>query len=188
MHILHGKKLIIHKIRGSFNDFITIIKYNKVIVLLRVIVMKTTLDVILKNKGSNVVSAKPTDTVYECVLRMNNARIGGLLVMEKNRVVGIFTERDLMTAVVAKNVDPYLTPVSNVMNKNVMCVGPETTTEDAMIIMTEKRVRHLPVIKDSQLLGIVSIGDVTKWLVSSHTRQAQEIDELARYIQGSYSV
>ncbi len=149
--------------------------------------MQTTLDVLIEGKGANVVHAKPTDTVYECVHKMTEARIGGLLIMDGNNIMGMFTERDLMVAVVSAELDPKTTKVSKVMNKEVICVEPDTTTEEAMAIMTEKRVRHLPVIVDSKLMGLISIGDVTKWLSSSHHRQTQEIDELIRYIHGSYS-
>jgi len=149
--------------------------------------MHTTLDVLILSKGSNVVSAMPKDSVFECVLKMLNARIGGLLILQHGQIVGIFTERELLVNVVANKLDPETTLVAEVMNKIVICVEPTTTTEEAMAIMTEKRVRHLPVIQDSMLLGLISIGDVTKWLSSSHTKQAQEIDDLIRFIHGGYS-
>jgi CBS domain-containing protein len=149
--------------------------------------MHTTLDVLIKGKGANVVKGKPKDTVYECVLRMVHARIGGLLIMEGDKMVGIFTERDLLVSVVAKKKDPLITPVYEVMNTEVICVSPKTTTEEAMAIMTEKRVRHLPVLEDSKLHGLISIGDVTKWISMSHTKQAQDIDDLIRFINGGYS-
>ncbi len=149
--------------------------------------MHTTLDVLIKGKGANVVYGKPTDSVYECVLKMKHARIGGLLILENKTIVGVFTERDLMLSIVAKKRDPEKTLVSEVMNKEVICVKPTTTTEEAMFIMTEKRVRHLPVLEDSTLVGIISIGDVTKWLSSSHTKQAQDIDDLIKFINSGYS-
>ena len=149
--------------------------------------MHTTLDVIIKGKGANVVYAKPKDTVYECVLKMKHARIGGLLVIENEQIVGVFTERDLMLSVVAKKKNPETMLVSEVMNREVICVKPTTTTEEAMSIMTEKRVRHLPVLDDSTLVGIISIGDLTKWISSSHTKQAQDIDDLIKFINGGYS-
>jgi CBS domain-containing protein len=149
--------------------------------------MVTTLELLIKVKGSNVVSAKPTDSVYECVLKMKNSRIGGLIILDQGQIAGIFTERDLMLEVVAKKRNPETTLVSEIMQKDTICVGPHTTIEEAMVIMTEKRVRHLPVIQKAVLLGIISIGDVTKWLSSSHARQAQEIDDLIRYVRGEYS-
>lgn len=149
--------------------------------------MHTTLDILIKGKGANVVSAKPTDTVYECVLKMVNSRIGGLLILEKGEIVGMFTERDLLVNVVAQKLDPLKTHVSKVMNHIVICVAPNTTTEEALTIMTEKRVRHLPVLDHTTLVGLISIGDVTKWISSSHMKQAQEIDELVKFIKGGYS-
>lgn len=149
--------------------------------------MITTLDVLLQQKGSYIVTADPTDTVYECVLKMLNARIGGLLITKESKILGIFTERDLLIEVVAKKLNPMVVQVSQAMNPEVICASPQTTTEEAMAIMTEKRVRHLPVIEGFNLLGLISIGDVTKWLSSSHMRQAQEIDQLIRYIHGGYS-
>lgn len=149
--------------------------------------MHTTLDVLIKGKGANVVWGKPKDSVYECVLRMLHARTGGLLIMENEKIVGMFTERDVMVKVVAKKLDPETTLVFEVMNKEVICVKPTTTTEEAMAIMTEKRIRHLPVLDNSTLCGLISIGDVTKWISMSHMKQAQDINDLIRFINGGYS-
>ena len=150
--------------------------------------METTLGTLIKGKGSYVVSAKPKDTVYDCVQKMKEAHVGGLLVLEEDNIVGVFTERDLMIKVVSGKMNPETTLVHQVMNKKVMCVAPSTTIGEAMAIMSEKRIRHLPVIEDSHLAGLISIGDITKWLTSTHVKQVEEIDELIRYINGAYSV
>jgi CBS domain-containing protein len=149
--------------------------------------MITTLEVLIEGKGSLVVSGKPTDSIFDCVMLMKNARIGSLLIMKGDKILGMFTERDLMQTVIPERLDMERTPVSDVMNRDVICVPPSTTTEEAMSIMTEKRVRHLPVIVDAKLLGLVSIGDVTKWLSDSHRQKIQEIDDLVHYINGGYS-
>lgn len=148
----------------------------------------TILQELLKNKGFQVVNCKPKDSIYDCVKAMNEARIGCVLILEEGRIVGIFSERDLLTKVIPEKLDTEHTPVSDIMNRDVICVEPDTTVEEAMTIMTEKRVRHLPVIEDSMLIGLISIGDITKWLSSKHRTQIQEIDDLVRYINGGYSL
>ena len=118
---------------------------------------------------------------------MVHARIGGLLIMENEKILGMFTERDVMVKVVAKKLNPETTLVFEVMNKEVICVKPTTTTEEAMAIMTEKRIRHLPILDNSILCGLISIGDVTKWISMSHMKQAKDINDLIAFINGGYS-
>jgi CBS domain-containing protein len=148
----------------------------------------TTLGRLLEGKGSQVITGAPNDSIYDCVMKMTGARIGGLLIMEDGQIVGIFTERDLLNKVVPNNINVQATPVSDVMNHDVLCVDPDLTLEEAMSIFTEKRIRHLPVLEGSKLIGLISIGDVTKWLSDSHRQQVQEIDDLVKYINGGYSV
>ncbi|GAB4355672.1 MAG: CBS domain-containing protein [Gammaproteobacteria bacterium] len=145
--------------------------------------MQTPLSTLLEEKGTNVISVTPDTTVADCVRKMNTERIGALLVVEGERPVGIFTERDVMTRVLDAERDPKATRVSEVMSPDLACVGPDTTVGDALQVITEKRFRHLPVIDGNRVLGMVSIGDLTRWLVRN---QEREIQQLVNYIAGNY--
>ena len=145
--------------------------------------MHTQLAVVVERKGTEVHSVAPTATVLEAVLQMNRERIGALLVREGGQVVGIFSERDVLTRVIARDLDPTTTPVTEVMTTSLVTVGPRTTVAEAMAVVTEKRCRHLPVMEGDRLLGLVSIGDLTRWVTR---RQAWHIEDLVRYITDVY--
>ncbi len=134
---------------------------------------------ILEEKGSHVERVGPDETVADAVRRMNEHKIGSVLVMEGDEVVGIFTERDVLTRVVAEKKDPDATKISDVMTSELVVVSPDTTVENAMLIITKKRCRHLPVLADGKLVGMVSIGDVTRWMIR---HQRHEIHDLVSYI------
>jgi CBS domain-containing protein len=114
---------------------------------------------------------------------MNEKKIGSLVVMEGRRVVGMFTERDVLTRIVGAGRDPQTTKVAAVMTKNIATVGPESTLQDVMDLYNHRRCRHLPVIADDELLGLVSIGDVSRWLSDAHR---SECEQLRQYIAGGY--
>jgi CBS domain-containing protein len=138
---------------------------------------------ILKSKPSKVVHAiTPNDTVYDAVRKMAEQNIGALLVMEGDEIVGIVTERDYARKVVLAGRSSRETPVSVIMTTQVLCVGPLQTTEECMAIMTENRLRHLPVIDDGKLIGLVSIGDLVKDIISE---QQFTIEQLEQYITGN---
>jgi len=120
-----------------------------------------TLGSLLDDQKSIVHSVDPEVSVTECVRLMNKFRIGSLLVMADDRLLGIFTERDAITRVLGEGLDPVSTRVSRVMTKNPVWVTPSTTLEEAMGIVTNKRIRHLPVVEDGRVLGVVSSGDLT---------------------------
>jgi CBS domain-containing protein len=141
--------------------------------------LKQLIRTILDDKGSHVESIGPEATVADGVRRMNEHRIGSLLVMEGVRPVGIFTERDVLVRVVAERLDPDATPIRQVMTSPLVAIGPDQTVEDAMVIITKRRCRHLPVMDGSDLLGMVSIGDITRSLIS---HQKAEIQDLVSYI------
>jgi CBS domain-containing protein len=116
---------------------------------------------ILGVKGAHVWSVGPGATVLEAALLMNEHRIGSLVVLEAGRLVGVFTERDVLRRVVAEARNPADTRVADVMTTEVVCCWPETTLEEAAGVMKNRRIRHLPVLDgDNRLLGVVSIGDL----------------------------
>lgn len=143
--------------------------------------MRDPVSAILDHKGRHVHSVAPRATVAEAVRVMNGAKIGCLVVLEEERPVGIFTERDVLVRVVDAGLDPRTTRVAEVMTLNPFAIRPATTVEEAMIVVTEKRCRHLPVIEGGELSGLVSIGDLTRWVVRD---QRGRIDDLVSYITG----
>ena len=127
--------------------------------------MKTVGDV-LRVKASAVFAADPDDTVYHALTVMAEKNIGALVVREGERVVGIFSERDYARQVVLKGKASKDTPIRDVMTSRVVFVRPEQNLEECMALMTDKRIRHLPVLDEAKLVGIVSIGDVVKAVIS----------------------
>jgi CBS domain-containing protein len=120
---------------------------------------------LMEERKVAVHSVTPDVTVTECVRQMNELKIGAMLVMEADHLAGIFTERDAMTRVLGGGLDPTHTLVSEVMSSNPVCVTPSTTLEDARALVTTKRIRHLPVVDEGKVVGMVSSGDLTHWLV-----------------------
>jgi len=137
---------------------------------------------ILKSKPDRIVhTIRPDETVYEAVKRMAEKGIGALLVMEGDRIVGIVSERDYARKIVLSGRSSKETAVAVIMTTQVLCVGPQQTTEECMAIMTENRVRHLPVMDKGKLIGLVSIGDLVKDIISE---QQFIIEQLEHYIAG----
>ncbi len=145
--------------------------------------MEHQLMAVLEHKGATVHSVNPEATVLEAVQRMNELGIGALLVVDGERPVGMFTERDVLRRVVDAPGEASGTPVADVMSRELVVVHPEMTVEEAMAVMTEKRCRHLPVLEGERLAGMVSIGDLTRWV---SRRQASHIQDLVNYITGKY--
>ena len=138
---------------------------------------------ILKGKASRVVHAiGPNDTVYDAVRKMAEHNIGALLVMEGENIVGIVTERDYARKIVLADRSSKDTPVALIMTPQVLCVSPQQTTKECMAIMTENRVRHLPVMDNGRLIGLLSIGDLVKDIISE---QQFIIEQLEHYISGT---
>jgi len=138
---------------------------------------------ILDEKGDRVFSCTPEDTVMAAVEKMCAEKIGALMVCRDDRPVGIFTERDVMTRVILARRDPATTRVEEVMTRDVVAVGAEAGGGEAMAVMTERRCRHLPVVQEGRLAGLVSIGD----LVRHQSRDQQfHIRMLTNYITGAY--
>jgi CBS domain-containing protein len=145
--------------------------------------MENPLSDVLRHKGSRVSHVAPDSTVQDAVRQMNRERVGALLVMVGDTIVGIFTERDLLSRVVAEDRSPAKTQVGEVMTTEIVAVRPSRTVGEAMQIVSEKRVRHLPVVEDGRLLGIISAGDLTRWTVAE---KEGLIHSLMDYIQGTY--
>lgn len=138
---------------------------------------------ILEVKGDTVFSCAPDDTVMTAVEKMCAERIGALMVCDGDRPVGIFTERDVMNRVILARKDPAHTRVEEAMTRDVVVIGADATTGEAMAVMTERRCRHLPVIVEGHLAGMVSIGDLVRQ--QSHNQQFH-IRMLTNYIMGRY--
>lgn len=119
----------------------------------------------------------PDCSVTECVRQMNEANIGAMLIMEGDRLLGIFTERDAITKVLGAGLDSERTKVSEVMSRNPVCVSPSSTLEEAMAIVSGERIRHLPVIEDDKVVGMISSGDLTHWLVKDKSVDVRELVE-----------
>ena len=134
---------------------------------------------VLKNKKEKIWSVAPRETAYKALQIMSDQNLGALLVIDKRGVVGIFSERDYARKVILKGKSSKTTPVSELMTKKVLYVDPGTSVEDCLTLMTEKSIRHLPVMEKNQLVGILTVGDVLKQLIAD---QKFEIQELERYI------
>ena len=137
---------------------------------------------LLADKGRQVYTTRKGVTVHEAVREMNRKRVGALVVTDDQRPVGIFTERDVLRRIVDEDRDPALTKVVEVMTPDPATVATSMPVEDAMAMMTQRRFRHLPVVEGGVLVGIVSIGDLMRW-VTLH--QAEHIDQMAQYITGA---
>jgi CBS domain-containing protein len=146
----------------------------------------TPLKALLARKPVGVHSVSSDQTVSEAVDEMNRNRIGCVLVQEDGKLVGIFTERDVLTRVVARVLDPRSTPVQEVMTPGPKSVSTRTTVGEAMRLMTDSRTRHLPVFDeaDDSLAGLISIGDVTRWQIEENQAEAEH---LKKYVFGEIS-
>ena len=123
-----------------------------------------------------------TVTVIEAVQKMNQHKIGAVLVMDGDTLAGIFTERDVLTRVIAASLDPKVTSITKAMSANVLTIAPEVTVQEVMDIFADKRCRHLPVIEHGKLVGLISIGDVSRWVANVHRAEAES---LRQYIAGA---
>jgi CBS domain-containing protein len=136
---------------------------------------------LLKEKVSRVWSLPPDATVYDAIEQMAERECGALLVMEGQRLVGIVSERDYARKVILKGRASRETLVHEIMSSPVICASPELSVEQTMAVMTEKRVRHLPVLVDDEVIGVISIGDVVRGIIDDDKFQ---IRELTKYISG----
>lgn len=141
--------------------------------------MKRTVASVLEAKGSDIYSIGPDDSVYAALELMEGKRVGALVVTAGDELVGVISERDFAREMLTAEGGPRDMLVRDIMTTNVFTVSPQSNVGDCMAMMTDKRIRHLPVLDDSQLVGIISIGDVVSAVI---TFQESLIADLERYI------
>ncbi len=136
---------------------------------------------LIKSKGDKVWTIQPDETVLDAIRKMADHDVGSLVVIEDSKPVGIFTERHYAREVFLKGRHSPTTLIREIMSTHVICASPDQTIEECMAVMTDKRIRHLPVLDDEKLVGIVSIGDLVKSRVAD---QEFTIEQLTHYIHG----
>ena len=138
---------------------------------------------VLKQKGQDIWYVSPDACVYDAIEIMAEKYVGALLVVSEDNLVGVVSERDYARKVILQGKSSKQTQVKEIMTTPAIFVTPQHTVEDSMRIMTDKHIRHLPVVEDGKILGVVSIGDLVKWMISA---QQQTISQLHNYITSSY--
>lgn len=136
---------------------------------------------LLDRKGRHIISIKPEDSVLDAIRLMAEKGIGSLVVMEDQELLGIMSERDYARKVIIKGRSSESTAVSEIMTANVFTTSSSETVNDCMSVMTEKKIRHLPVVEDNAVIGMISIGDLVEAIISD---QQEEIEQLEHYISG----
>ena len=143
-----------------------------------------TIDAILNQKHGEIFSIAPDATVFEAIEMMDNKNVGALLVMEADRLVGMISERDYTRKVMLRGKRSRETKVAEIMSTNWTVAHPHEPVEKCLRLMTEKRFRHLPVLEGDKVRGVISIGDLVKWVISC---QSATIAHLENYIHGGYT-
>ena len=143
------------------------------------------IDTLLKDKGKDIWSIGPQETAFKALEIMAQRNVGALLVIDKGKLVGIFSERDYARKVILKGKSSKDTTVGELMTQDVFYASPENTLQETMALMTAKHIRHMPVLKDGRLIGMVTLGDVVKQIISE---QKFTIKELEKYISGGYEI
>jgi signal-transduction protein with cAMP-binding, CBS, and nucleotidyltransferase domain len=144
---------------------------------------RDTIDCILKRKGGEIWSVSPDQSAYEAIEKLADKEVGALLVISEGELVGVISERDYARKVVLKGRSSKETQVKEIMTRPVIHVTRRHTLDECMTIMTNRHIRHLPVMEGKHILGIVSIGDIVKWII---TAQEETIEQLEHYIGGNF--
>jgi CBS domain-containing protein len=138
---------------------------------------------ILRQKGREVWSISPDASVYDAIEMMSDKQVGALLILSEGKLAGVISERDYARKVILKGKSSKQTLVGEIMTTPVISVTPRHSVDDCMTLMTNHRVRHLPVVDGEQVAGVISIGDLVKWIISA---QGETIHQLENYIAGKY--
>jgi predicted transcriptional regulator len=138
---------------------------------------------ILNNKDDHIWSVGPDETVYDAIALMADKRIGALLVVSERKLIGIISERDYARKIILRGRSSRDTPVREIMTSSLITVTPDHTVDECMRLVTEHRIRHLPVLDNDRLVGLISIGDLVNSIIEA---QAQTINHLHSYITGGY--
>ena len=143
-----------------------------------------TIDAILNQKSREIFAIPPDATVFEAIEMMDNKNVGALLVMDGKKLVGMFSERDYTRKIVLRGKRSRETKVAEIMSTNLTITHSREPVEKCLRLMTDKRIRHLPVLDGDKVVGVISIGDLVKWVISC---QSAAIAHLENYISGGYS-
>ncbi len=139
-----------------------------------------TVQQLLDEKGHDIQSVHPDESVFDAIQKLANANIGSLIVVEDDRPVGIFTERDYARSVILKGKSSPTTPVRDIMTTRVVYAQPEQTVEECMAVMTDKHIRHLPVLDGEKLIGMISIGDLVKSIIAEQKFTIEQLEHFSR--------
>ena len=142
-----------------------------------------TVGTILNRKGGEIWAVRPEQTVYEAIEMMADKGVGALLVMSNGKLAGIISERDYARKVILQGRSSRTTVIQEIMTSRVISVSPRDAVDECMELMTRNRIRHLPIMENERVIGIVSIGDLVKWVVSE---QEETIEHLHNYISAKY--
>ncbi len=145
--------------------------------------MNASVSLLLERKGSAVHTLAPSASVAEAVQLMNKAKISSVIITDQERIAGIFTERDVLRRVVGDNLDPKTTPVSLVMSASVATIAPSTSVEESLRLFSQRGCRHLPVLDGDRIAGLISVGDISRWISEAHRAEAEQ---LKKYINGGF--
>lgn len=141
--------------------------------------MVNTINDVLRDKGNTVVTVKPEETVYKALELMAENNIGAVIVLDNDSIAGIVSEREYARKVILKSRSSLDTPIAEIMNKDVFCVSADMKIEEGMALMTNERCRHVPVVEEGKLAGVVSIGDLVHAIIC---KQGFKIEQLEGYI------